>query len=196
MKYPKITTASAGTGKTYTVTEHICDLLIEGNTQADRIIATTFTIKAANEIKRRIRERLLEKGLSKEANLVNQSLIGTINSICFELLKKFSFEAGISPMVETLDESDGKVVMREILGSIIDDDYIQLATKVSQDDSAYNATTPLYLEHIQDIVSKLRLNDLNKNKLSDYASTSITEFLNLHQGKIDDHDSIMRQVLV
>lgn len=196
MKYPKITTASAGTGKTYEVTEQICKMLLSGETLPDRIIATTFTVKAANEIKSRIRKKLLDKGKTKEANLVNQSLIGTINSICFDLIKKFCFEAGISPTVETLDENDSKIIMREILGSIIDEDYLELANKLYQDGSSgYNVKTPPYLEQIQSIISKLRLNDLEKDKLADYASFSITQMLDLHQGKIDDHATLMKQVL-
>ncbi len=196
MKYPKITTASAGTGKTYEVTEQICNMLLSGETFPDRIIATTFTVKAANEIKSRIREKLLEKGKTKEANLINLSLIGTINSICFELLKKFCFEAGISPAVETLDENDSKIIMREILGSIIDEDYLELAKNLYLDGSSgFNVRTPPYLEQIQTIISKLRLNDLDKNKLNDYASNSISQMLDLFQGKIDDHDTKMQEVL-
>jgi len=196
MKYPKITTASAGTGKTYEVTEQICKMLLSGETLPDRIIATTFTVKAANEIKSRIREKLLEKGKTKEANLVNQSLIGTINSICFELIKKFCFEAGISPTVETLDENDSKIIMREILGSIIDEDYLELANKLYQDGSSgYNVKTPPYLEQIKSVISKLRLNSLDKSKLNDFALVSISKILDLHQGKIDDHASLMEQVL-
>jgi ATP-dependent exoDNAse (exonuclease V) beta subunit len=61
-----IVTASAGTGKTYHLT-----LMIENEVIADRkpetILATTFTIKAAEELRERIRGRLLEKGLAAQA---------------------------------------------------------------------------------------------------------------------------------
>ena len=55
MKYPEIISASAGSGKTYTITELIYELVNEGQVTADKIIATTFTIKAAQELKGRIR---------------------------------------------------------------------------------------------------------------------------------------------
>lgn len=52
--------ASAGTGKTWTLTGIILRLLIEKNTPAQKIVATTFTRAAAKEMQERIYERLVE----------------------------------------------------------------------------------------------------------------------------------------
>ena len=51
--------ASAGTGKTHRLTGRFLTLL-RGNVPVDRILATTFTRKAAGEIFDRIFERLLD----------------------------------------------------------------------------------------------------------------------------------------
>ena len=51
--------ASAGTGKTYRLTSHFIDLLFRG-VDPGRILATTFTRKAAGEILDRVLERLME----------------------------------------------------------------------------------------------------------------------------------------
>lgn len=50
--------ASAGTGKTWTLTGVVLRLLIEAGQPCDKIIATTFTKSAAAEMRQRIRERL------------------------------------------------------------------------------------------------------------------------------------------
>ena len=51
--------ASAGTGKTWTLTGIILRLLIEGRREPREVIATTFTRKAAAEMQQRVQARLL-----------------------------------------------------------------------------------------------------------------------------------------
>ena len=50
--------ASAGTGKTWTLTGVVLRLIVEGGHPCEKIIATTFTRSAAAEMRQRIRERL------------------------------------------------------------------------------------------------------------------------------------------
>lgn len=50
--------ASAGTGKTWTLTGVVLRLIVEGGYPCEKIIATTFTRSAAAEMRQRIRERL------------------------------------------------------------------------------------------------------------------------------------------
>ena len=50
--------ASAGTGKTWTLTAVILRLLLERHLPARAIVATTFTRKAAAEMRRRVQQRL------------------------------------------------------------------------------------------------------------------------------------------
>lgn len=50
--------ASAGTGKTWTLTGVVLRLIVEGGQPCEKIIATTFTRSAAAEMRQRIRERL------------------------------------------------------------------------------------------------------------------------------------------
>ncbi|MFO8173639.1 MAG: UvrD-helicase domain-containing protein, partial [Longimicrobiales bacterium] len=58
--------ASAGTGKTYTLSGRIISLLAAG-APPDTLLASTFTRKAAGEILNRVLARLAEAGLSTEA---------------------------------------------------------------------------------------------------------------------------------
>ena len=52
--------ASAGTGKTWTLTGIVLRLLIEARRAPEQIIATTFTRAAAAEMRQRIHDRLVE----------------------------------------------------------------------------------------------------------------------------------------
>ncbi len=196
LKFPRIISASAGSGKTYTITEELFNKIDQGETTPEKVIATTFTVKAANELKSRIREKLIEKGKTREANQMNQALIGTINSICLKLLKNYAFEAGISPMVETLDQNDSIVVLREILGSIIDDEYLELAYKLYQSElnNPFAKRIP-YLSQIEKIISKIRLNDLSLDQVNDFAEASVKEYLGNYKGINIDHESARKKVI-
>ena len=56
--------ASAGTGKTYAISGQFVRLIIERHFTADQILVVTFTKAATNELKERIRKKLME---AKEA---------------------------------------------------------------------------------------------------------------------------------
>ena len=88
--------AGAGSGKTYTLTQILRDELVAGRALPGGVIATTFTRKAASELRERVRGFLLEKGEFALATAMGQARIGTVNSICGELLQRFCFEAGLS----------------------------------------------------------------------------------------------------
>jgi ATP-dependent exoDNAse (exonuclease V) beta subunit len=89
--------AGAGSGKTYRLTQIVSAALADGSARPQGILATTFTIKAAAELRERARAKLLESGRVDLASAVGQARIGTVNSVCGELLSRFCFEVGMSP---------------------------------------------------------------------------------------------------
>ena len=196
MKYPEIISASAGSGKTYTITDRIFKLIKEGKVAPHKIIATTFSNKAANELKSRIRSKLIKEGKTLEANLMNEALIGTINSVCLMLLKKFAFQAGISPQLQTLDANDQKVILREVVGGILDEHFIELAVKLYQSESSdfFSSAIP-YISQIEQLISKFKNNNLPTDNFEAYANESIKEFFALHPCVIKSHKKIKAQVL-
>ncbi len=103
MKFENIRhiTASAGSGKTYRLTQELAALLNKKNISRyhpSQIIATTFTRSAAAELRNRVREEILDQGDFETASLLDQSLIGTVNSIGGQLLSLYSFDIGLSPL--------------------------------------------------------------------------------------------------
>lgn len=65
--------ASAGTGKTWTLTGVLLRLLVEAGHPCDKIIATTFTRSAAAEMRQRVRERLQD--FARLLRLVPENLL-------------------------------------------------------------------------------------------------------------------------
>jgi len=105
----KIISAGAGSGKTFRLTEEMVRLLKEG-VRPNGIIATTFTNKAAAELQERVRVRLLEEGLTEAANDLTNALIGTVHGLGVKLLKRFAFEAGVSPEVNIIADEDQQIL--------------------------------------------------------------------------------------
>ena len=120
----EVLSAGAGSGKTYTLTGRMVELLKNGVRPAG-IMATTFTQKAAAELQERVRVRLLEAGMTEAANELGEALIGTVHSIGTRLLQRFAFEAGVSPLVEIIAENDGQRLFNESLSQVLTEDRIE-----------------------------------------------------------------------
>src|SRR5882724_7988336 len=96
--------AGAGTGKTYRLTQLLHDMLVDGRVRPSGILATTFTKKAAAELRQRVRSHLIKQGQYAHATAIGQARIGTVNSVCGNLLARFAFEAGMPMEQRVLDE--------------------------------------------------------------------------------------------
>ncbi len=102
--------AGAGSGKTFRVTQEIQNRLISNTCRPSGLIATTFTIKAANELAERIRQNLYAAGKYELAERLSEAAIGTVDKVCKQVLRRFAFEAGISPEIEVLAEEDANLL--------------------------------------------------------------------------------------
>jgi ATP-dependent helicase/nuclease subunit A len=111
-----IVEASAGTGKTSELIRRIVRVLATG-TPVEKIVAVTFTHKAAGELKIRLREELdkaraacaearerahLEDALER----LEEAAIGTIHGFCAQILRERPVEARIDPGFEELTEPE------------------------------------------------------------------------------------------
>lgn len=115
----RIVTASAGTGKTYRLTEELDRAIDSGRARPDAIIATTFTTQAAAELIERARARLLCAGRARDAQRLLAARIGTVNSVCGALVAELAFELGISPHVRVLDEAAAEIELRRALARVV-----------------------------------------------------------------------------
>ncbi len=147
--------ASAGTGKTYTLSVQFLGLLNAG-VPVDQILATTFTRKAAGEIAGRLFERLAEAVLdkNKQAQLaddlgdpsldavrcqalliqLNRDLhrlrVGTLDSYFAQVARNYCFEMSLPPDWNVIDKvREGELITRsieEVIQSRLDSNTLQL----------------------------------------------------------------------
>src|SRR6204780_3220992 len=107
--------ASAGTGKTTELIARIVAVLAGGLTTINRIVAVTFTNKAAGELKLRLRQELdrareTVKTSSERSNIehalehLEEASIGTIHAFCAQILRERPVEAVVDPAFEELSE--------------------------------------------------------------------------------------------
>ncbi|MBA7621716.1 ATP-dependent DNA helicase Rep [subsurface metagenome] len=82
--------ACAGSGKTEFVSHRIAFIIAEEIAKPKNIVAFTFTEKAAEELKFRIRSKI--RDLIGHQPDIGDIYVGTIHSFCFELLKEFVSE--------------------------------------------------------------------------------------------------------
>lgn len=110
--------ASAGSGKTYALATEMEQAIEGGSARPDAIVAITYTNKAAAELSRRLRRRLLDTGRSVEAARIRDGYIGTIHSVCQRLIADLAFEAGSSPYPSPAPESYSARLFREVVGEV------------------------------------------------------------------------------
>jgi ATP-dependent helicase/nuclease subunit A len=117
----QVISASAGSGKTHRLVNELEAALIRGDApvRPEAVVATTFTVKAAAELRERVRSRLLERELADKAQRLGAARIGTVNSICSQLVTEFAFDLGVSPETEVLDEEAADAAFRHALSGLV-----------------------------------------------------------------------------
>lgn len=107
---PLLVLAGAGSGKTRVVTYRIAELIRRG-TSPERILAVTFTNKAAGEMKQRVGE-LLGKRLPKQPE------VSTFHSLCVRILRRNATRLGYPNTFAIYDTSDQEALARAALREI------------------------------------------------------------------------------
>lgn len=118
MKNVTYINASAGSGKTYTLTHTLADLISNQKVKPEQVIMTTFTVKAASEMKEEAKKVLYEKGLFEEASRLDQAMIGTIHSVANALINKYWFFLGLSPDMGVMAEEDTQFYTSQSLSDL------------------------------------------------------------------------------
>ncbi len=112
---PLLVLAGAGTGKTRVVTFRIANLIRHG-TAPDRILAVTFTNKAAGEMKERVGELLGYAGKRKKRGEKRpEPTISTFHAHCVRVLRRHATALGYPAKFSIYDRSDQESLAREIL---------------------------------------------------------------------------------
>ena len=124
--------ASAGTGKTYQLTQRAVGLLLK-RCDPEKLLCLTHTRNAAAQMRERIFAELAaltKTGSDKERRRATHLLIDcieagnglrvmTIHSFCEELLQRFPLEAGVSERFEVADDAQAQMLERQTLNRLI-----------------------------------------------------------------------------
>lgn len=127
---PLLILAGAGSGKTSTLTGRVIHLIRELGVPAWRILAVTFTNKAANEMKERI-ERALPEG--------ETPWVATFHSTCVRILRRDITALGFDPSFTIYDDQDQDRLLKNILKELgIDDKKLKPRAAAAAIDAAKN----------------------------------------------------------
>ncbi|MDQ3340776.1 MAG: UvrD-helicase domain-containing protein [Myxococcota bacterium] len=121
----RIITASAGSGKTWRLTQELDAAIASKRARPSQIVATTFTVEAAAELASRARSRLLQNGRSVEAQELLAARIGTVNAVCGSLVWEHAFELGVSPDIRVLDEGGADLELRRTFARVVPEALVE-----------------------------------------------------------------------
>ena len=111
---PVLIVAGAGSGKTRVLTSRIA-YMIEGGTDPARILALTFTKKAANEMKERIGRMVGERR-------ARRIYMGTFHSVFIRFLREFADAIGFPPGFTIYDTGDSVSAVKAVIKQLGLDD--------------------------------------------------------------------------
>lgn len=172
----KMIKASAGSGKTYRLMVRLSES-IAGGTPPEQLLATTFTVKAAAELQSRIREKLLDKGKTDEAQRVFEGLIGTVNSVCGQILDQYAIEAGLPPQLDVIPEENATLIFEAAISRVIEkhaENLNEVGSRLNLSPLKQNPhrKLPDWKDDVKTIVDLARSNNLSKEQLEQCAEDS------------------------
>ena len=112
--------AGAGSGKTTVLVDRYCAAVAEDGVEVDRILAFTFTERAAAEMRTRVRRELVARSeaaresgdearadeLRRAARATERAWVLTIHAFCRRLLATHPLAAGLDPRFRVLDAGE------------------------------------------------------------------------------------------
>ncbi len=166
-KGPLLVLSGAGTGKTRVLTSRFVYIVKNLKFDFNRIIAVTFTNKAANEIKERVNKAL--------ENNIDSPWIGTFHSIFAKFLRKHAHYVNLKSNFNILDIEDQKKLIKQVL------EYCKIDKEVSES---------IYLNEIQNLKDE-KIFPKDKSKILKYSSLeNIDEIYNIYQQRLIEINAV------
>lgn len=125
-----VVTAGPGAGKTRVLVERVLNILRRDLAGLDQIVAITFTNKAANEMKERIRRELTDLSQTATsgaearrwhelAQRLDEAAISTFHGFCANVLRAHPVEAQVDPGFAVLDEYTSRLLLSQAAEEVI-----------------------------------------------------------------------------
>ena len=164
--------AGAGSGKTYRLTQILSAELTSGRAQPAGVIATTFTKKAATELRERVREHLLKEGKFSLANAMGQARVGTVNSVCGNFLERFAFEAGLSTEQQVLEEKQSALLIKAAIDVAMGCADVAVLNRLA---SRFDMES--WQAFLKELVDRARANDISEEQLAEMGEANAEAML-------------------
>jgi ATP-dependent exoDNAse (exonuclease V) beta subunit len=124
---PLLLAAGAGSGKTSVLVERFVRAVREDGIAPARILAITFTERAAGELRARVRARLLELGEREAARDTEGAQIGTFHGFCARLLRVHALLVELDPDFVILDHAGAvrleALAFRRALATLVSEEH-------------------------------------------------------------------------
>ena len=134
-----LVSAAAGSGKTAVLVERIIRMVCdEANPiDIDRLLIVTFTNAAAAEMRERISQGIARQQqmfpesehIERQATLIHNAQITTIDSFCLYLIKNHFQEIGLDPAFRVADEGEIKLLKQDVLGDLLEEKFAEKSLK-------------------------------------------------------------------
>lgn len=124
-----LVSASAGSGKTFVMVERILDKILRG-VSIDRLFISTFTVKAATELRERIENKLysqiaqttdfqMKVYLTEQLQSLCQADIGTMDAFAQKVVSRYGYSIGISSQFRIMqDKAEQDVLKQEVFSKL------------------------------------------------------------------------------
>lgn len=132
--------AGAGSGKTKTLTHRIAYLIDEKKVNPERILAVTFTNKAAQEMRERIEKLLSQSEAAEYGAVVLPPHIGTFHNICAKILRREIEVLGYGRNFNIIDDQDQQSIVKKAMKELeMDPDQVKPRSLLEAISKAKNA---------------------------------------------------------
>ena len=175
----RVISASAGSGKTYTLAEELFEAITRQGVRPEAVVVTTFTVKAAAELQERVRTRLLQDGKVRQAAALMAARIGTVDSICHGLIRDYAFDLAISPEVGVQEAAADGGVDPLLAAAVSDVLTPQEQERLEELGRRFGWDTPQWEGQVQQIVRLARTNAITAGDLARSAERSERSLLRL-----------------
>lgn len=128
-----LVSAAAGSGKTAVLTERIVEMVCrkEAPVDIDRLLVVTFTNAAAAEMRERISAAVLARleqdgeneHLQRQAALMHNAQITTIDSFCLFVLRNNFQDIGLDPTFRVADEGELALLKQDVLAQLLEERF-------------------------------------------------------------------------
>lgn len=126
-----LVSAAAGSGKTAVLTQRIVKMVSDGENPVDidRLLVVTFTNAAAAEMRERIGAAIAAKleeepdneHLQKQATLIHNAQITTIDSFCMYVIRNNFNDIGLDPGFRVADEGELKLLRQDVMQEFLEE---------------------------------------------------------------------------